>query len=81
MAVILRNPNTYRAAATRAYVMHYNIASVGGKSTGAWSCSLTPPGDDVLNIHSLTGFHGVRKNTHTSYPTIFANRFTRPQIY
>jgi len=48
MAVILRNRNTYGAAATRVYVMHYSIAFLGGKSAGAWSCSLTPPGDDVL---------------------------------
>jgi len=81
MAVILRNPNTHGAAATWAYVLHYNIAFLGGKSAGAWNCSLTPPGDDVLHIHSLTGFHGVRKNTHTSYLIIVTYRFTMPQIY
>jgi len=81
MAVILRNPYTYIAAATRLYIMHYNTASLGGKSAGAWSCSLTPPGDEVLQIHSLTGFHGVSENTHTSYVNILTYRFTRPQIY
>jgi hypothetical protein len=81
MAVILRNPNTHGAAATRVYVSHYNVAFLGGKSAGAWNCSLPLPDNDVLHIHSLTGFHDVRKYTHTSYLIIVTYRFTTPQIY
>jgi hypothetical protein len=35
MAVNLRNPNTHGAATTRVYVIHYNIAFLGGKSAGS----------------------------------------------